>query len=228
MRVYNALPLVLLLAALPAEGTTTYYCDAACGANTEAAFSTAFGALITAGLTSSGTVNFTGETPVLATLSDAGPTEVDFTGFNGVNPDNLTVVGSQLRHSTSGSGAGILIALPAGVLALGTHVTQASGSRAWCFETATGVCNLGSFILASGTTSFIGVISDAPLPSYQFRGGSGSGVLAVADFSVASMAETPEGPTYLMLGLGLIIFPVLKYQQRARALRAAQSLRCSP
>lgn len=219
MRFPNALPLILAIAALPAQATTTYYCDSSCGSNTAAVFNAAFGALISAGMSSSGTVNFLGEASG-TTVSDVGPTQVDFSGVNGVNPATLNVVGSQLQHTVGGTNTGILISMPANTFAIGFHVTTPSANKFWCFEITAPNCDTGVMIFTNGTTSFVGVISDTPLPNLQFRQPSGTGILYVNDFSIA---ETPEGPTYLMMGLGLISLPLLK-RRVLRAQRAVQNL----
>jgi len=222
MRIHTILPAILALAALPAEATTTYYCDSACGSNTEAAFNTAFGALITAGLTSSGTVNFTGETSG-TTVFNVGPTNVDFTGFNGASTLMLNVVGSQLQNSLGGNpNVGIVISLPGSIYALGTHV-KGSSSAIVCFEATAFNCDINGLVLSSSATSFVGVISSVVLPNYQFRGTSQSGKVYVNDFI---MAETPEGATFLLVGAGLILLPLLK--RRARARGAEQSRQSAP
>ena len=225
MRIYTVLPALLALAALPAQATTTYYCASACGANTESAFNTAMGALIFAGLTSPGTVDFTGGTSGV-TVPNVGPTGVDFTGFNGANPATLNVIGSQLQHTFTTSGVGIVISLPGAIYAFGTHVigTTSSG-RTWCFEATPLVCDSGFIPVNNAATSFFGAISDVAIPTLQFRSGAGSGALYLNDFTVA---ETPEGATFLLVGLGLIMLPLLKRKARGPGLGAAQSPQCSP
>ena len=222
MRIYQVA--LLALAALPARATTTYYCSSACGANNESAFNTTFSNLVAGGLSSSGTVNFTGETSG-TTVFNVGPTGVDFSGYNGVNPATLNVVGSQLQHTVGGTGTGMVISLPGTILAFGTHVTLASSTKVWCFEaTPANACNV-TVTLVAGSPSFVGVISDAALSDHRFSQLGTSGLLYTNDFSIA---ETPEGATFLMVGLGLICLPILKKKMRVRAPGAVRSLQCSP
>ena len=206
MRIRELLPAILFLAALPAEGATTYYCTAACGANDENAFNTAMAALL-----NSGPVNFSGETPGTV-VSDVGPTQVDFAGFNGITPATLNVSGTQLQQSVGGTSTTVQLQFGPGTLAIGLHLTQSTGTaRPWCFETA-GSCQSGAFILVNGTTTFVGVISDVPLLNHQLRQQSGTNLLFINDFTVA---ETPEGSTFLLVGLGLISFVILKRKLKA-------------
>jgi len=218
MRIHKVLPFLLALAALPAEATTTYYCsDASCGGNTEAAFTAAFGVLLTAGLTSTGTVNFTGATSGV-TVSNVGGTGASFTGFNGASSSLLNVVASQLQNTNGGLNSGLSVSLPTGsVYVFGAHV-KASGNALECFEVTLGNCDL-NFLLTSSATSFVGIIGDIPLVGLQMRGSTFSGKLYVNDFS---MAETPEASTFVLVGVGLILFPLLK--RRARGVEP--SLQC--
>jgi len=219
MRIHKVLPFLLAVAALPAEATTTYYCsDATCGANTQAAFNAAFGALLTAGLTSTGTVNFTGATSGV-TVSNVAGTGTNFTGFNNALPSTLNVVGSQLQNTSSGAGSGIGILLPAGVFAFGAHVTQPVATmKFYCFEANPGDCDV-NFTLVSGIPAFVGIISDVPLPALQLRDTGTASFLFVNDFI---LAETPEASTFVMVGTGLILFAMPKRKKR----RVEQSLEC--
>lgn len=202
---------LIALAALPAEATTVYYCSSACGANDESAFQTALAALVASGLSSSGWVNFAGETSGL-TVTNVGPTHVDFSGFSGVT--SLDIVGSQLRQIGSGAGTGTLVTLSGGaVFAFGAHITGSGSGKIVFFEGSPGSANV-TLTVASGTTSFVGVISDSPLPDPQFRLGSGNGTLYINDFEIA---ETPETATYIISGIGLIAVSLLK----RRVLRAS-------
>jgi len=218
MRIHKVLPFLLALAALPAEATTTYYCSASCGGDTEAAFNAAFGVLLTAGLSSTGPVNFTGATSG-TTVPNVGGTGTSYSGFSNALPATLNVVGSQLQHTMSGAGTTIAITLPSIVFALGVHVTQsAATAKPYCFESTPGNCDV-SFVLSSGTPAFVGVISDVILPNQQFRSPGSSNFLYVNDFT---LAETPEASTFVLVGVGLILFPLL----RRRALRVEPSLQC--
>jgi hypothetical protein len=209
MRIYRALPaLLVILAASSAQAATVYYCTSACGANDESAFNTAFAALVAQGLTSSGWVNFSGATSGL-TVSNVGGTHVDFTGANGVT--TLNVAGTQLQQVGGGSGARIEITLSGNaVYAFGTHVTGTSSSGRIVFFETPNNSNV-QVNLYSGVTTFVGVISDVPLQNHQFRLSSGSGTVNINEFQIA---ETPETATYVISGIGLIALALLKRRTR--------------
>ena len=209
------MPVLLVLTALPVGATTQFY-NTGDATNTEAAFNTAAGLLTS--------YAFTGDTltaPNSYSLIDAPPTGVDFYAFwdNNVTPFALSIVGSTLRTTASNGGANgstIRVDLPTDVRAIGLHLTGTAGTQQFCVEApGTTSCDT-SLVFGSSDNYFYGVISTAAISSFQIREKTDvNSFLVVQNFEVGLAATaTPEPSTMVLVGGGLMLFPLLARRRR--------------
>jgi hypothetical protein len=210
------MPMLLALTALPVGATTQFYYTGGDASHNEAAFDTATGLLTD--------YAFTGETltaPNSFSLLDAGPTGVDFYGFwdNNITPYALSIVGSTLRATASNGGATgstIRVDLPTDVRAIGLHVTGTGGAQLFCFEApGTTTCDT-TLVFGVGDNFFFGIISDSAISPLQIRQKTDvNSLLVVQNFEVGMGAsEAPEPSTMVLVGSGLILFPLLARRKR--------------
>jgi hypothetical protein len=195
-----------LLLAMPAKATTTYYV----GAANEAAFNAAVGGLtlLNPALTFAGDAS--------GGLFNASGTGIDFLGFDTAfifnSPQGFTVNAGQLVGNPSEV---VKIALPpAGVLAFGTHITVASGSATWCIDLTQAGCGSSVSNSTPSNVQFFGFVSNTPVtaPLYIHYTG-GNPTIVFTNFEAFSAAAVPEPHTMLLVGLGLIILPLVRWKR---------------
>jgi hypothetical protein len=211
----SLLPVLLAIAALPAGATTTFYVGSAGETQFDAD-------LITRGLTLGALIDFTGESSGF-TITDVGPTLVDFTGSS-----SITVNGADITLS-GGSNTVLQISLPSDVYAIGMFISGITpGDRTWTYGPSG-----GTMALNVNNTIFFGAMSTTPLaalPTLTLTGPTGAGTygINVFNFELGTVvsggggsgggSEAPEPSTFALVGSGLMALPWL-----ARRKRRAQS-----
>ena len=192
----------------PAEATTSYYT----GASGETSFDTAI-----AGLTLlDPLLTFSsGDLSAGVGILNASGTGIDFLGFDGGFPGfgalGFTMISG--KPTATNGGEVVKVNFPAGsIYAFGIHI---GGTGNWCIDlTATGPCayNLPN---TAPAVQFFGFVSDAPVSaSLYIHYLSGSPTIALADFGAYGPASVPEPRSILLTGLGLIIWPLLRWRRR--------------
>jgi hypothetical protein len=218
----RAVPKVILLVALaalarPAYATISYAaCSSGCGANTNSTYAVWQNASGSAGLTfSMSPATFAGGNLVSGIYND--PTGTVLTGYNGANPDSLTVSGASLLQTVGGGGSGIEIALPANTYAFAMEITTPSGSVFTNPWVAVGNHNVGTtnyniIIPSGGNVLFFGIISDTPLNELFVGSLAGGSALQINDFELgqATPTSTPEASNAVLIGGGLVLLGVLR------------------
>jgi hypothetical protein len=167
-------------------------------------------------------VTFTGALSTLVTTNDQyiDPlTNLEFLAFNsGGTPISFaSITGNTLIAS---GGSQVEIVFPAGIdfgfafnFTTGTFLTL-------CEDTTPSGCSGSAFVI-SPASGFIGAISDTPtntpLTALWLHAQSGSATINIQSFEVATqnVASTPDGPTWLLIGSGLIVLPLLHRRRRA-------------
>lgn len=210
---------IFLLATYTASAAPQYFYTGGGPSNDEAAF----GSLT--GLLAGDYVNFATESLPAFSVIDAGPTGVDFYGYYNSNPAQLQMnSGTRLELSVAATGglnaSNIRVFIPNDVQAIGLHLTATGGATAFCFEPVGTVTCTNSLTLSSGTTSFFGIVSDAPIGSFQIRNQTASSRLVISNFAVQEAAETPEPSTMALMGVALIAVPLIA--RRRASVRSAQ------
>ena len=199
----------VLVLALPAAASPVYYCNSGCGANTEAVFNATAGPLtpqtfLASDLASGG-------------LYNANGTGINFLGFN-ANPPDLTVNSTSLQAVVGGEG--IQIVFPGNVSVFSFHFILASGATTMCVELSLGNCNY-PFGVGSSAPEFFGAIDATPLTTSLLVRAitGGGGPLRVTDFEAGTLSAAPEVRTLLLVGSGLVMFPLIR--RRVRPARQA-------
>jgi len=217
MRIHTLLPAILSLAALPAYGTTVYTSEAAYLAHPGFA---SFQSILVSGL-----IGYNGDT--------VGP--VSGVTFSGVSSNALTVAPSPSGWPTGGvvqnvnNGERIDVTLPGGITGFGAYFGQ-QGAALNSSMTVTYAGGSQVFTpSAVNLPAYIGIAFDLPVSSFSIGFTNVSSLnkkINIGDLTIASppaAAETPEAATYLTLGLGLILLPVLKRKLRVPPKRAVST-----
>jgi hypothetical protein len=204
---------------------TLTYCATACAGNTQSAFNTAVsGFSPLAPLEGFPTLG----TPELEYTDVA--TGVEFLGFNKsgltTGSTNCLTVSGTLSASNNGSGAGcntasgevIEIILPANIVGIELNI---SGAGTYCVDPAATFgaldCNNFPTVTSSSDVEFVGLVSATPLSTIWVGGfNQTSPTVAINTFEVFSnqSSVTPEGPTNLLIGSGLIALCWLHRRRR--------------
>jgi hypothetical protein len=209
LRIFGPLLAITTLLVLPAEATTTYYT----GASGETSFNSAVGGLtlLNPALTFSGDLEPNG-------LLNASGTGIDFLGFDTAfifnSPQGFTISSGKLVASQAEVTA---INFPAaGVYAFGIHITVTSGSGNWCVDATKTGCTASVTNVSPADVQFIGFVSDVPVSaSLYIHYPSLSPTMVLTNFEAFGPSEAPEPRTWLLVGLGLIILPLLRRSQKA-------------
>jgi hypothetical protein len=205
---------VLTLAALaaPVSATITYTsCSSGCGTSTGtyAIWQTAPGS---AGLTfSMSPATFAAGNLSSGVYTD--PSGTVLTGYNGAPTDNLTLSGTALAQTVSGTGSGIQFALPANTYALAFTITVVSGigqPMVALNDRNLGGANYQIIIPNSSSPQFFGIISDAPITSIFVGNLSGGGAPQINSFDLGQAAPTPEVSSVTLIGSGLVLLGLLR------------------
>lgn len=196
---------ILLVA--PAEATTTYYT----GAAGETTFSGSVGGLtlLDPALTFSGS-------PASDGLHNASGTGIDFLGFDTAfsfnSPQSFTIIGGKLTGNPSEV---VEITFPAaGVYAFGLHITVTSGTGNWCIDITQGGCGSNVVNSSPSDVEFFGFVSNTPVtvPLY-IHYATGNPTIVFTNFEAFSV---PEAQTMLLVGLGLVILPLVRWKARRK------------
>ena len=209
LRIFGPLLAITTLLVLPAEATTTYYT----GASGETSFNSAVGGLtlLNPALTFSGDLEPNG-------LLNASGTGIDFLGFDTAfifnSPQGFTISSGKLVASQAEVTA---INFPAaGVYAFGIHITVTSGSGNWCVDATKTGCTASVTNVSPADVQFIGFVSHVPVSaSLYIHYPSLSPTMVLTNFEAFGPSEAPEPRTWLLVGLGLIILPLLRRSQKA-------------
>jgi len=209
LRIFGPLLAITTLLVLPAEATTTYYT----GASGETSFNSAVGGLtlLNPALTFSGDLEPNG-------LLNASGTGIDFLGFDTAfifnSPQGFTISSGKLVASQAEVTA---INFPAaGVYAFGIHITVTSGSANWCVDATKTGCTASVTNVSPADVQFIGFVSDLPVSaSLYIHYPSLNPTMVLTNFEAFGPSEAPEPRTWLLVGLGLIILPLLRRSQKA-------------
>ena len=145
-------------------------------------------------------------------------TQIEFQAFNadGSNPQQFTLTGGTLSVA---AGNTIKITFPVGVdFGFAFNFTTTSSFETVCEDVTLAGCS-GSAIILQNASGFVGAINDVPTPAaltvlwlHQ-----GNAVNTLQSFDVATQSATPDGPTILLIGGGLIVLHLLR-RRRANVL----------
>jgi len=208
---------VLALAelAVPASATITYTsCSSGCSSSTGtyAVWQTASGS---AGLTfSMSPATFAPANLASGVYTD--PTGTVFTGFSGASPANLTVSGSALTQTISGTGSAIQFTLPANTFAVAFTITTVSGfgdPPVAVNNSNLSGSNYDIVIPSSSSTEFFGLISSTAISSIYVGNLGSGGAPQINDFELGTSTpdpSTPELPSVALIGSGLVLFGLLR------------------
>ena len=209
MRIHKVLPFLLALAALPAEATTLY--------TSQATLLAAPGLNFT-NISLSGLIG--------ANATTIGP--VNGVSFSAVSSNALQVAASPsgwpaggiVKNAALGERTGVT--LPASIVAFGAYFGQQGSLGPWSMTlTYSGGTQIFT-PTALNTPSYIGLVFEAPVSDFSISFTDVSSLNKNIAISNMSIAETPEASTFVLVGVGLILFPLLK--RRARGVEP--SLQC--
>jgi len=213
--------LVLALAALgiPAAAAIQYsYCTSGCASTggDYSAWQTASGS---AGLTfSMSPLTFAPGGLSGGVFSDT--TGTVFTGYsNATTTNSLTLSGTALAQTASGTNSGIDVALPANTYAVAFMLATVSGfgSQQVVLNGRDVFSTNYSITVPNGTSpQFFGILSDTPITSI-FIGNLGNldGKVQINSFALGQAEPTPEGSSLLLIGSGLVLIAVVRRRRRA-------------
>ncbi len=143
-------------------------------------------------------------------------TQIEFLAFNGSGSaaQSFNLSGGTLSVT---NGNTIEIVLPAGVdFGFAFNVTTPSSPFLNLCEDITVAGCSGNAVVVPPASGFIGAISDIPtvtaLTTIWLHPASGSPTITLQSFEVATLASsaTPDGPTMLLIGGGLIVLHLLR------------------
>lgn len=166
-------------------------------------------------------------------LTNANGTGINFLGFNGVNPDNLSITGGKLFTTLGGDKVEIDFPGSGSVYALGFHLTTPSSFGNWCISPITSSgCDNSVLTFGPSDIEFFGLISDKPLStSFIIRPNSGVPIFEMVDFRAetlsapsGNLSSTPEPGTLLLMGSG-IAFLLLTKRRRQQAAEPSERSR---
>jgi hypothetical protein len=150
-------------------------------------------------------------------------TGIEFLAFNGSGSGNVAFgsVAAGVLTTQAGLGDSIEVIFPTPVdYGFAFNFTTAYTYETFCIDPTTSfsTCASGGTTITSGNSGFIGAInSTAPLTAVWLAlNESGSAGTDLQSFEVANPAATPEGPTMLLIGPGLI--GLLFYRRRRQRL----------
>jgi hypothetical protein len=214
LRTLVPLVAISILLVVPAEATTSYYT----GASGETSFNTAVGSLTL--MDPSLTFSSSDLSPGVGLLNASG-TGIDFLGFDGgfpgFGPLDFTVNTGKLTATNGGEV--VEISFPAaGIYALGIHISTVSGLGNWCIDITTTGCSY-NVVETAPATVFFGVVSTAPITAPLFiHPATGSPQIVLTNFEAygAGSSPVPEPRTMLLVGLGLVIFPLVQQKTRRK------------
>jgi hypothetical protein len=213
--------LILGLGALiPASATITYQ-------SSQANFATQ--ATVTDGLTLSSLITFTGTLSTVGGVTDDAyvdpTTGIEFLAFNSTGSANaaFTLTAGHVLDTGTNSGDAIEVIFPTGVdYGFAFNFTTAASFNNLCVDTSIGGCNSGGTVVTTGGSSFVGALNDNPTPAalstIWMHPGSFSPDTDLQSFEAGSESATPDGPTMLLIGGGLI---ALHFVYRRKAISGA-------
>lgn len=207
MRIYLLLLVALALAAVPAQGVTTYHTSAA-------SFATAAGGLVF----SPPSYDFSEFTPgtLGATVIDVGGSGVTFTSSAG----NLDITGG--TSLLGFPGARIDITFAPEVRAFAMNFTILSGMSGACVDaTGPNVCDYNPFVIAPATF-FWGIVSDEAITGTISLRPQSSARMVITSFQagVEAPSEVPESRSLLLMGAGLVMVGLLRRFRRDPAVKS--------
>jgi len=220
MRYLAALGLALAMWAAPASATIQYsYCSSGCsdntGTGTYAAWQSAPGS---AGLSFSMTpLTFAAGGLGGGVFTDASGTV--FTGYSGASTTALTVSGTSLAQTVSGSGTAIDITLPANIYAIAFMISTVSGFGSPVVELNDHILNNSNFQIVipnSSSPQFFGILSNVPLTSLFVGNIGAGGAVRLDSFELGQASPTPEGSSLALIGSGLVLFGFLRHRRVRR------------
>ncbi len=209
------LGLLLATLAAPAYASIAYTsCSSGCG-NTSGTYNVWQSAPGSAGLT------FTMSPDTFAPSNLTGGVYTDpngtvLTGYNGVNIDTaMSVSGSSLLQSATGTGSGIEMLLPANTYAVAFNVTTLAGSGFTSLWVALGDHNVNGtnynvLVPSGGNIQFFGIVSDTPLTELFIGPISFGGRLQLNDLEFGQESPTPELSSVTLMGSGLLLLGLLR------------------
>jgi len=196
--------------AVPTEATTTYYA----GASGETSFNSAVAGLtlLNPALTFSGDLEPNG-------LLNASGIGIDFLGFDTAYSFNapLSFTLSSGKLIATNQNEVVKIIFPAaGLFAFGFHITVTSGIGNWCIDMTSTGCGNPVHNSSAADVQFIGFVSNvaATGPLYLYYP-NGNQTLVLTNFEAFGPSAVPEPRTWLLVGLGLIILPLFRRNQKA-------------
>ena len=206
--------LAISILVVPAEATTSYYT----GSSGETSFNTAVGGmtLLDPSLTfSSGDLGTNG-------LFNASGTGINFLGFDDfiypTTPEDFTVNAGKLTATSPGEH--ITVNFPAATIyAFAFHFTVTSGTANMCVELAHGSCDYNYSNVPSSSLQFFGMVSTTPITAaLDIRDQGTFYTTVLTNFEAFGPAESPvpEPRTMLLIGLGLVIFPLVQQKTRRK------------
>lgn len=136
-----------------------------------------------------------------------------FTGYNGASTNALTVTGTSLAQTVSGTGTGIDISLPADTYAIAFSITTVLGFGSPMVELNDRILNNANYqilIPNSSSPQFFGILSNVPLTSLFVGNQGAGGAVQFNSFELGQASPTPEGSSLLLMGSGLLLLGFLR------------------
>ena len=212
-RYLATLMVALAVGVAPASATIQFsYCSSGCsdntGTGTYPAWKTAPGSAGLAFSMSPLTFAAGGLNGDSSVFTDTSGTS--FTGYSGASTDALTVSGTSLRQTASGTGTGIDIALPANTYAIAFIINIGSGVfGSPVVELNDRILNNANYQIVipnSSSPQFFGILSNVPLTSLFVGNNGAGGAVQFDSFELVEASPTPEGSSLALIGSGLVVF----------------------